>query len=46
LNLGLNWQLYRNLLIKVNVLAEFVIEIGDVEANLGYCNGDVVGICN
>jgi len=21
-------------------------EIGDIEANLGYCNGEVVGICN
>jgi len=35
-----------NLHIKINALVEFAIEIGDVKANLGYCNGEVVGICN
>jgi len=34
--------------INVNVLDEFLgileYEIGDIEANLGYCNGEVVGI--
>jgi len=34
--------------INVNVLAEFFgileYEIADIKANLGYCNGEVVGI--